>query len=138
VQHLFFLVESELHQQVKRMVEANGGDVAPWLRQMLRAVSVADFPASWHAGDVPRRKVSGDRSHDSQAYGKRFMLRLDERTWARLEGLARHFDKSNAEIIRQLIAQGTPEVFPKSWQLAAAERCAQDAPPAGHGAPKRV
>jgi hypothetical protein len=36
------------------------------------------------------------------------MLRLDERTWATLEGLARHFDKSSAEIIRQLIAQASP------------------------------
>jgi hypothetical protein len=48
-------------------------------------------------------------------------LWLDEPTRERLERLSRHFKKSSAEIIRQLIAQATPEAFPPSWQLVVQE-----------------
>jgi hypothetical protein len=54
VRHLFFVVESELHQQVRQAAEAAEGDVAPWLRGMMREITAADFPASWHAGEAPR------------------------------------------------------------------------------------
>jgi hypothetical protein len=99
VRYLFFIVESELHQQVRQVAEAAGGEVAPWLRHMLREITVEDFPASWRAGDAPRQGSIGGRSHDSQAYGQRFMLRLDEPTREMLERLSRHFKKSSAEII---------------------------------------
>jgi hypothetical protein len=49
------------------------------------------------------------------------MLRLDETTRETLERLARHFKKSSAEIIRQLIAQASPEDFPERWQLRVEE-----------------
>ena len=88
---------------------------------MLREITAMDFPASWRAGDAPRRGIPEGRSHDSRAYGQRFMLRLDEPMREMLEHLSRHFKKSSAEIIRQLVAQATPEAFPTCWRLAAAE-----------------
>ena len=50
------------------------------------------------------------------------MLRLDGQTRATLEALATHFERSAAEIIRQLLAQATPDTFPASWHLRVAER----------------
>jgi predicted DNA-binding protein len=88
---------------------------------MLREITAVDFPASWRAGDAPRQGIPGGRSHDTRAYGKRFMLRLDEPTREKLESLSRHFKKSSAKIIRQLVAQATPEAFPTSWHLAVEE-----------------
>jgi predicted DNA-binding protein len=117
------------------VAEAAGADVAPRLRHMLRAITAGDFPASWHTGDAPRRGTTGGRSHDSRAYGQRFMLRLDAPTRGTLENLSKHFNKSSAEIIRQLVAQATPEAFPTSWRLAAAAHRLQDAGPADRGTP---
>jgi hypothetical protein len=121
VKHFFFLVDSELHQEARQAAEAAGGAIAPWLRHTLREITTVDFPTSWCAGDAPRQGIPKGRSHDSRAYGKRFMLRLDEPTRAMLEHLSKHFTKSNAEIIQQLVAQATPEVFPMSWHLAVEE-----------------
>jgi hypothetical protein len=39
--------------------------------------------------------------------------------------LVAQFGQSRAEIIRQLVAQATPEDCPPSWQLAARERARQ-------------
>jgi hypothetical protein len=50
------------------------------------------------------------------------MLRLDDPTWATLDALATHFERSAAEIIRQLLSQATPDTFPASWHLRVAER----------------
>jgi len=50
------------------------------------------------------------------------MLRLDDPTREKLEELSTHFEMSAAEIIRHLIAQATPEDFPRSWHMRAAER----------------
>jgi hypothetical protein len=61
-------VESELHQQVWRAGVA-GGNVAPWLHDMLRQSTAMDFPASWRAGDAQERGSPAGRSHDSRAYG---------------------------------------------------------------------
>jgi hypothetical protein len=58
------------------------------------------------------------RSRDSRYYGKRFMMRLDPQTWEKLEGLSMHFDKSIAEVIRQLVAQAKLEDFPRTWPKA--------------------
>src|SRR5262245_24591831 len=108
VQSFLFVVDTDVHRQVRRAAEAAGTEVAAWLRPMLRAVTVADVPASWQAGKGPN--------------GKRIVLQLDESTWKTLEGLSQHFGKSNAEIIRQLLAKPTPKLFPRSWHRAAAER----------------
>jgi hypothetical protein len=58
------------------------------------------------------------RSHDLRDYGKRFMMRLDNPTWEKLEEFSKRFDKSAAEIIRQLVAQATIEDFPETWPRA--------------------
>jgi hypothetical protein len=50
------------------------------------------------------------------------MLRLDGPTWETLDALATHFETSAAEIIRQLIAQATPDTFPAGWHLRMVER----------------
>jgi predicted HicB family RNase H-like nuclease len=95
-------VASELHQQVQQAAAALGVKTGPWLRQMICQVTPEDFSASWHEGQVE------ERSHDSRRYGKRFMLRLDDPTWATLETLSTHFERSAAEIVRQLLARATP------------------------------
>jgi hypothetical protein len=46
VQHLFFTVDAALHRQVKAAARAAEVDVAPWLRQMMRQITTADFPKS--------------------------------------------------------------------------------------------
>jgi hypothetical protein len=56
--------------------------MAAWLREAVRRVTRDDFPDSWRTG------VIGGRSHDSQTYGQRFMLRLDESTSQKLQHLA--------------------------------------------------
>jgi hypothetical protein len=50
------------------------------------------------------------------------MLRLDGQTWATLDAWSTHFERSAAAIIRQLLAQATPDTFPASWHLRVAER----------------
>ncbi len=67
------------------------------------------------------------RSHDSRYYKQRYMLRLDDVSWHKLDELAQVFDTSMAEVIRQLVVQATLKQFPKSWQLAAEERQQQRA-----------
>jgi predicted HicB family RNase H-like nuclease len=116
-------VASELHQQVQQAAAALGVKTGPWLRQMIRQVTPEDFSASWHEGQVE------ERSHDSRRYGKRFMLRLDGQTWATLDAWSTHFERSAAEIIRQLLAQATPDTFPASWRMRVAERYAEQARP---------
>jgi hypothetical protein len=50
------------------------------------------------------------------------MLRLDHETLTKLAALTQTFDRSAADVIRQLIAQASPEAFPPSWQMAVQER----------------
>ena len=116
VRTLGMLLEPELLQQVQEAAAAHGATVPAWVRQAMREVTIDDVPGSWQAG------VIGVRSHDSQAYRQRFMLRFDETTAQKLQALVTQFGLSRAEIIRQLVAQATLEAFPPSWQLAAAER----------------
>jgi hypothetical protein len=52
---------------------------------------------------------------------------LDDETSTKLGTLMQTFDRSAAEIIRQLIAQARSEDFPPSWHLAADERRQPDA-----------
>jgi predicted transcriptional regulator len=109
------VVDPELLQRVQAAAAAHGTDVAAWERHAMRLVTRDDFPPSWRAGETP------PRSHDSSYYGTRFMLRLDEVTSRKLEAFTQTFDRSAAEIIRQLITRATPEDFPPSWHLAVEE-----------------
>jgi hypothetical protein len=58
----------------------------------------------------------------------RFMLRLDAPTQEKLDDLSTPFEMSAAAIIRHLIAQATPEDFPRSWHMRAAEQRGPRAP----------
>jgi hypothetical protein len=116
---------------VQQAVAAAGVHTAPWLRHMIRHIRMADFPASWREGQAE------ERSHESGRYGKRFMLRLDDPPWEKLDALAAHFKTSGAEIIRQLLAQATPDTFPARWHRRVVERHGEEARPvprdADHG-----
>ena len=116
VRHLHLYVPSELHEQVEKAAVAAGVKTAPWLRHMVRQITIEDFPASWQEA-TPR-----ERSHDSPTYTERFMLRLDEPSQTKLQQLIKKFGTSQAAIIRHLLAQAKPEDFPKSWHMKASER----------------
>jgi hypothetical protein len=116
VHHLSLYVASALHEQVEKAAAAAGVNIAPWLRHMVRQVTITDFPASWQAA-TPR-----ERSHDSRTYTARFMLRLNNTSSLKLQELVDRFDVPKAEIIRHLLAQAEPEDFPASWQMRTAER----------------
>jgi hypothetical protein len=53
-------VASELHEQVEWAAAEAGVNTAPWLRHMVRQVTLQDFPTGWQAA-TPR-----ERSRDSQ------------------------------------------------------------------------
>jgi predicted transcriptional regulator len=110
------LVDPNLLQQVQAAAAAYGADVAAWERHAMRQVTPEDFPESWRAEDI------AIRSHDSDYYDQRFQLRLDPATQRKLETFMQAFHRSAADVIRQLIAQATPEAFPQSWHLAVEER----------------
>jgi hypothetical protein len=116
VRHLYLYVDTELHARVEKAAMAAGVTMALWLRAMVRQISMTDFPASWE------EERSAEQSHDSRVYDTRFMLRLDKTSQAKLQQLISHFGVSKATVIRQLIIQATPEDFPTSWQMRAAER----------------
>ncbi|HSF33801.1 MAG TPA: hypothetical protein VLK82_25475 [Candidatus Tectomicrobia bacterium] len=97
---------------------AAGVKIAPWLRYMVRRVTITDFPASCH-------ERTGERRHDSRTYPQRFMLRLDASSQMKLQQLITRFGVSKAEIIRQLISRATLEDFPNSWQIRAGKRRTQ-------------
>jgi hypothetical protein len=118
VRHLHLHVDADLHARAERAARAAGLKLAPWPRQMVRRITMPDFPASWQAERVEQR------SHDSRRYGTHFMLRLDVPLETKLQHLATQFGASKADIIRQLIRHATPDDFPKSWHLRAVERAA--------------
>jgi predicted transcriptional regulator len=117
--HRYRDVASDLHARVEKAAAAAGMNIAPWLRHMVRQITMADFPATWQEARLEKR------SHDSHSYGTRFMLRLDEASQVKLQQLIRQIGGSKAEVIRQLIAQANAEDFPKSWQVQAAEHRVQ-------------
>jgi predicted DNA-binding protein len=119
VRHLYLYVASALHERVKKAAIATGMKIAPWLRHMVRQITITDFPRSW------QEERSEKRSHDSHTYGTRFMLRLDEPSQTKLQELVKQFGASKAEIIRQLINHTEPEDFPPSWHMRAAEHRVQ-------------
>ena len=104
------LVDPELLQEVQEAADAHGVTVAAWLRHAMRQMTHKRFPPSWHAEAARGGRL---RSHDS---------RLDDETSTKLGTLMQSFDRSAAEIIRQLILQAKLQQFPKSWHRAAAER----------------
>jgi predicted DNA-binding protein len=112
VRHLYVYVDGDLYEAVQKAATTAGVKIAPWLRQMVRHIPLADFPARWQEARVEAR------AHDSPRYRERFMLRLDERARTRLQALGEHFGVSKADIIRQLLAQATPDTCPASWQTA--------------------
>jgi predicted transcriptional regulator len=107
VRHLYVYVDTDLYDAVQKAAAATGGHIAAWLRDMIRRVTMADFPKSWQEARVEAR------SHDSRRYGTRFMLRLDSISSLTLQRLVERFHVSRAAIIRQLIAQANPEDFPR-------------------------
>jgi predicted transcriptional regulator len=119
VRHLYLYVASALHARVEKAATAAAVKIAPWLRHMVRQMTMADFPASWQEARL------GERSHDSRTYGRRFILRLDDPSQTKLQQLVEHFGSSKAEIIRQLLAQVEPEDFPPNWLMRAAEHRVQ-------------
>jgi hypothetical protein len=121
VRHLYLYVDTAWHQRVEKAASAAGMTIAPWLRAMVRQVTLADFPASWEA------ERSEKRSHDSRIYDTCFMLRLDSPSETKLQQLITQFGASKAHIIRQLLVQAKPEDFPNSSHMRAAERRAQPA-----------
>jgi hypothetical protein len=110
------LVTPILLQQVQDAAAAHGVSTAAWLRHAMHQVTRDDFPPSWRAGET------AVRSRDSRHYLRPFMVRLDDETSTQLATLTQTFHRSAAEVIRQLIAQATPEVFPQTWHLAVEER----------------
>jgi predicted transcriptional regulator len=116
VRHLYLYVASDLHARVEKAATAAGMNIAPWLRHMVRQITILDFPGSW------QEERSPERSHDSRVYATRFMLRLDDPSQTKLQQLVEQFGVSKAEIIRQLIAQANDQDFPKSWHTRVAER----------------
>jgi predicted transcriptional regulator len=93
-----------------------------FLRLEPELLTRADFPASWPRARRELTKRESTRSHDSRHYHTRYMMRLDDASTRKLDELAQHFNRSAADVLRQLIAQATPETFPQSWHLAAEER----------------
>jgi hypothetical protein len=119
-------VNRELHRQMGALAQEMGCSIAAWLRHWLRQVTVADFPAHWQAA---AGTSVGSRSHDSRVYDTRLMLRLDAASETALQRLAEQFNVPRAEIVRQLLAQATPDTFPASSYLRVAERHAAQARP---------
>jgi hypothetical protein len=115
VRHLHLYISSDLHKRVRKAAIAAGMKIAPWLRYMIRQVTIQDFPPSW------QEATPIERSHDSRTYTERFMLRLDEPSQTKLEHLIKELGASKAEIIRHLITHATPEEFQESWHKRAAE-----------------
>lgn len=110
------LLEPGVLPQVQGAAVARGISMAAWWREAMQRIAVDDFPASWRAGE------RAGRLHESGYYYRKFGLRLDEVTSRKLETFTQTFRRPAADVIRQLIAQATPEDFPPSWHLAVAER----------------
>jgi hypothetical protein len=119
VRHLSLSVSSERHQRVQQATTVAGMHIAPWRRAMVRQITRTDFPASW------QEARSEERSHDSRTDGTRVMRRLDDTAQTKLRQLMQPFGASNAPVIRQSIAQATPEDVPNRWHMTAVERPAR-------------
>jgi hypothetical protein len=119
------LMDPELLQQVQDAAAVHAVSVAAWVRQAMRQVTPEDFPPSWRAEEAAAR------AHESGYFHRKLGLRLDAVTSRKLAAFMHTFERSAAAIIRELIAQATPEDFPPSWHMAAIEPRPQDARPGG-------
>jgi hypothetical protein len=119
VYHLHLYVPSDLHAQVQKAAIAAGVAGAPWLRHMVRQVTIQDFPTSW------QEAIPCERSHDSPTSPERFMLRLNHTSSVKLQELVDRFDVPKAKIIRHLLARATPKDFPPSWHIRDERRVRQ-------------
>jgi hypothetical protein len=90
---------------VEPVASAAGMKITPWLRGMVRQITLTDVPPSWQVEHAEQR------SDDSQIYDTRVMLRLDSSSATKLQQFVRQFGTSKAHIIRQLIIQATPKIF---------------------------
>jgi hypothetical protein len=99
------LVDSELLQRVREAANAHGVSIAAWLRHAMRQVTPEEFPASWRAED------SATRSHESGNYGRKFGMRLDAVTSAKLALFTQTFDRSAAEAVRSSSPGRSPRIF---------------------------
>ena len=50
--HLYLYVDTDLHQRVEKAATAAGMKIAPWLRHMVRQITITDFPASWQEDTI--------------------------------------------------------------------------------------
>jgi hypothetical protein len=116
VRHLSLFVDTAWHARVEQAASAAGVKTAPWLRAMVRQITITDVPTSWEEDRAEQR------SPDSRDDDKSCMLRLDQPSRRTLQGLVKRFGVSKAAIIRQLIAHATPDDFPSRWPKTAAER----------------
>jgi hypothetical protein len=73
------LVEPAVMLQVEDAAAARGASVAAWLRYAMRQVTLEDFPASWRTGET------APRSHESGYYRRKYQVRLDAASSAKLE-----------------------------------------------------
>jgi hypothetical protein len=119
------LLDPELLQRVQDAAAAHGVSVAAWLRQAMRQVTPADFPAGWRAGEV------ASRSHDSGDDHRTCGFRSEEGTARTLETYMHTFERSAAEIPRQRVVQANVEDVPQHWHMAAVEPRPPDVRPGG-------
>jgi hypothetical protein len=47
MRYRYFYVASDLLEQVEKAATAAGLNIAPWLRHMVRQITITNFPASW-------------------------------------------------------------------------------------------
>ena len=126
---LMILIDPRLLRQVRAAAKAQKTTVAAWESHALRQVTQANVPPGWAVG------VIAGWSHDSHAYATRFMLPLDDAARAKLSTSTQTFRRSAAEVIRQLIAQPSPEDFPPSCPVAVAVTTADALTSAGSSEP---
>jgi len=120
VRHLYRYVPSYLHTRAQTAAAA--AKTAPWLRHLVRQVTITDFPVSW------QEATPAERSHVSRMYLTRFMLRLDGYSHTKLQQPTQQCGASKSGIIRRLIAHATPEDFPPRWEMKTAARRVRPAP----------
>jgi hypothetical protein len=54
VRHLYLYVASALHERVEKAAIATGMKIAPWLRRMVRQITITDFPLYREKSHVSR------------------------------------------------------------------------------------
>ena len=109
------LVNPNLLQQMQDAADAQAASVAAWVRHAMRHITPEDFPPSWRTG------ATAVRSHEPGYDDRRFQFPLNPDTQTKVGMLMQTFDRSAAEILRQLMAQAGPEDCPRSWHVSVGE-----------------